>query len=515
MSALRALKEKSIYKRFFKFWSEKDIKGNLLLLAPFLGLYYFLLAQHELWRDEINAWAVSYVSHGLGELLGRVHYEAHPALWYLILYLASRVTTAVWMLKLVQGTIGTGIYLMLALASPFRRFELLLIYAGYYIAFQYTVMCRMYGLEVLFALIFMWFRMNRPDWIKRNVLWLGLIANVDVTASILACGLLLEYLLDESRKNREQQRLVLRPLAGALLLFALCESVAIATLWPAHDISWSSTGRLFAQFADPLHLGFCTALWAGISWYPQVISPVLLWPEMDFWPQGFWVTPILAIYYPIFRGHRAEARLFAFVVLGGIVFSQMTNVAGVRHIGIVYLAFLMVLWSLRFRGQPVSRWSYVLLGALVLSSGATLCEQWGRPFSDAGNAARWLGGQNLNAVPLIGLPDTIVVGVAERLNQPIYQLDCNCTDRVMTFHRRRDYFHSSDAVMEHELIPRTALALDNLHTGSALLLLNFALTPEQTRGLAGSGIAVEQAAQFTRGVVPDEHIYIYRMQRRQ
>ncbi|WP_420239698.1 hypothetical protein ACOBR2_09090 [Telmatobacter bradus] len=500
-----------ITERFFGFWKANDWRGNLLLMLPFLALYCFVLARHEVWRDEINAWAIAYVSPNLGELLRRIHYEAHPALWYVILFAASRISAGVWMLKLVQGAIGTAIYLLLAVSTPLRRLELALIYGGYYIAFQYTVMCRMYGLEVLFALIYIWFRTNRPQWLKRNVLWLGLIANVDLTAAILATGLLLEYLHAQWQERRQNGLPWRRALAGAVVIYGAMTGLALLTLWPAKDISWTSTGHLFAQAADPLHLGFSAALWMGLPWYPQVISPVLLWPDLNFWPQGFWVTPILVLYVLIFRKHRREGAFFGLIIGCGILFSQATNVAGVRHIGIVYLAFLLALCMLRHRGASVSRWSYVLLAAGVLASLATVAQQWGRPFTDGGEAARWIEQQKLGNLPILGTPDTMVVDVTERLNKPVYQLDCNCMDRVMTFSRRRDSYYRRPYYLYSVVALRTAQALKNLNASDALLVLNFPLPEEQRQRMLQAKIQANLATSFERGLLPDEHFYIYRV----
>lgn len=511
VQTLERAESKVFNNAFLSFWRGNDLRGNLLLMLPFLALYYYVLARHEVWRDEINAWAIAYVSPNLGELFSRVHYEAHPALWYIILFLASRISAGVWMLKLVQGAIGTAIYLLLATSTPLRRLELALVLGGYYIAFQYTVMCRMYGLEVLFALVYIWFRMNRPQWILRNVLWLGLMANVDITAGILATGLLVEYLYERVSHRRSFDLPWRRQLVEALALYGAMAALALVTLWPARDISWSSTGRLFSQLADPLHLGFATALWTGLPWYPQVISPISLWPDLNFYPQGFWVMPVLALYFLVFRKHRREGFLFALIVICGILFSHATNVAGVRHTGITYLAFLLALCRMRHHDLQISRWSYVLLAAGVIASIATAAQQWGRPFTDGGAAAEWIAGQKLDHLPILGTPDTMVVDVTERLNKPVYQLDCNCMDRVMTFHRRRDSYYSEPRYMYRVMADRTAQAMRDLKTDEALLVLNFPLPEQQKKDLGKDDIHADLAASFERGVLPDEHFYIYRV----
>ena len=79
---------------------------RLLRMLPFLILFYIQLVHHQLWRDEINAWGLVAASPTFHALLGNVHYEAHPAFWYVVLYPGSKLTHAPWMMKLVEGIIS-------------------------------------------------------------------------------------------------------------------------------------------------------------------------------------------------------------------------------------------------------------------------------------------------------------------------------------------------------------------------------------------------------------------------
>ncbi len=482
---------------------------NLALMLPFLGLLLVRLAQHAVWRDEINAWAIAYNSTSLGELLHRVHYEAHPALWYLILYAASHISHSVWMLKLVEGLIATGIFFALALLAPLRRSELVLIFAGYYIGYQYSVFCRMYGLEVLFLFLYLWFRTNRPHWLLRNTLWLALLANVDVSTAVLSTGLLFEYLCSQYRR-RGVTRGNLR-IGYSLGIYALGIAVSVATFLPAKDISWVATGKPFSSFLDPVHFGCAFALWTGLPWFPQTMSPISLWDGIQPWPHGAMPPLVLALLYFAFRKHRAMAMMVGVTLVFGILFSDITGVAGVRHIGIAYLIVIAALWMLRFEGVPPSWPGYVLLSLAVLANIVTFAQQWGRPFVDDDAAAQWIVAHHLQDMPLIQTPDTILIGLPERLERPVYQLDCLCIDRVLTFHRRRDLFNAPDFDRAAAIPPRSLQAMHDLHTSEALFLFNQPLTPAQYAAFSAEHLAVVPAAQFTAGVLEDERVYIYRL----
>ncbi len=487
------------------------------LVLPFLLLFYVQLAHHALWRDEINAWAIACVSTGIPDLLHRVHYEAHPALWYLILYGPSRLAHALWAFKLVEAAIATGIYLLLGFAAPFRRLELLLILGGYYVLFQYTVMCRMYGLELLFALLYVHFRMRHPAWTVRNTLWLGLMANVDLTGAILAGGLLLEYVLElalpqgattvDNPRVGVRRAFRLRPCLAPLALFAAFMSVSLETLWPAKDISWGTTGRAFSQVFGIHHTIETILKWIAQPWYPGPIEQIGSWTSTPYLLFTVFAALLLPCLFAVFRAHRRLGLMMVAITVTGMLFTQLTNVAGVRHTGIVYIAFLVALWILRFRGMPVSPWIYPLLGLVAVFGVLALFEQWSHPFVDDDAAAHWIQTQPMQE-PLLVAPDTNVVGVPERLQRSFYSLECACTDFVLTFRNNRDAFR-----LTTDVPPAVAEGLRRLQVQQALLLINRRLRPDEQQTLLERGVEALLATSFQAGRVADEHFFLYQITR--
>ena len=136
---------------------------DLLLAVPFLALLYVQLAHHVLWRDELNALAITWASPTIPSLFWHIHHEGHPWLWYVILWIPSRFTQSVLVLKFVQGIVSTAIILFVALRSPFRTWEKALVLAGYFFVFEYTVLSRMYGVMLLMLVVYLWWRTTRPD----------------------------------------------------------------------------------------------------------------------------------------------------------------------------------------------------------------------------------------------------------------------------------------------------------------------------------------------------------------
>ena len=478
----------------------------MLFVSPFLLFLYWELAGHVLWRDEINVWGLVTQSHSVAEVLSRVRYEGHPAFWYLLCYGASLISHQLVMMKLVQAAVATAIVLVLAFTGPFRRFELALILLGYYLSFQYTVMARMYGLEVLFALLYAWSRVRFPERQWLNALWLGLVANQDVTGMLLATVLMAEYVWDRWHVAKRAGEDALKAVLPGVAVYTGLVLVSVMSLWPTKDIGWASTGPVFAHFSDPEHFGNAFAKWAGVGWFPSTTDVIAHWEEVQPWPHAFLVPLALAALIAFYWRKPRYAATYAGVAVVGMMFSHATHVGALRHVGIIYIAFLVTLWMMRSRGERVSPAVYVLHGFMVYATIANVVQQWGRPFADDRDAARWLASNKLEDMPMLGTPDTNVIGVTERLGRPMYQLECACWDNVLTFAKRRDAFDPKT-----DIPSRTIQGMDRLAGQDALLLTIAPLSKKEQGQLTSGAVQTEMVASFDRGVVADEHIYIYRL----
>ena len=486
------------------------VMTRLLRMLPFLILFYVQLVHHELWRDEINAWGLVVASPTLRALLANVHYEAHPAFWYVLLYPASKLTHAPWMMKLVEGFIGTGIYLVLALASPLRRAEQILVYCSYFVLFEYTVMSRMYSLMLLFALVYLWSRLRYPDRLLQNAFLLGVVASTDLTGMILSGALLLEYWADSLQRRREFALPTLVQLLQSGVVYAAMVALSAATLWPSKQISWRTTGHVGMYLHSKVHLVYSVLNYLSLPWFPV----------NRFFPRQFWdarsmAAPVLYfLLLPvvvgsliwIFRRWPRLLLMMGALAFVGIVFTHVVYDGSMRHFGIIFVGFVAGIWILRYRNQPVSRLAYLLLALNAVGGATAAIGQWVRPFTDDATVVQWLQANHLDQADLIGTPDTHVVGVAERLQRPMYFLDCGCVDTYMKFSNRRDAYDSLK-----DLPAALATALQRLHGPEKVLMLNRELTESEAAGLKTEGVRAEPIASFTRGDVVDEHYFLYKV----
>jgi hypothetical protein len=489
---------------------------DLLFALPFIALFWLNLAHHQMWLDELNAWGLAAASPTLRDLFANIHYEGHPWLWYFILWIPSRFTHAPVAMKWVEAIIGAAIYLIIALLSPFTRLQKMFFLLNYFVIFEYTVISRTYGLMLLFALLCVWRRALSPRSVIGNMALLGALANTDVTGILLSGALLLEYVHTYVSGPLHREIPALRVLT-ALVVYAAFLLVSVHTLSPAPDISWETTGHLFEHASSVPRLLHAIGDVAVAPWWPFASGyPAYFWnTDVEFHKSAVAFIPlVLAGYFWIFRRSPSLLLLIAAALLFAICFAHLVYIGYVRHWGLSVIAFLLALWIFNTRspddGQSPRRalsWVvYVFLVVGAVKGVAAVAAAWTHPFSETGNVAAWLRRQHLDHEPIAGASDLDLAGVAERLQRPVYFLNCNCVDTYMKFSHRRD------GMTDEDVPPRIALALDRLHVSGLVLIMDNPLTPQQMQDLNLEHLQVEQLSQFT-GSEDRFTFTLYRVQR--
>jgi hypothetical protein len=497
---------------------------ELAWTLPFLLLYWLDIAHHQLWFDELNAWAISAASPNLWTLSHYVHYEGHPWLWYYVLWLPSRLSASPVLMKWTEVWIGTAIYLVIAFRSPFTRVEKLLIYLSYFIVFEYTVMSRMYGIMLLLALLYVARRVEKPHGVIGLALLLGLMANTDLTGMVLSGALLLEYAYTAWKDERGDGQHVWadagwRRQAAALLVYCALVGLSVYTLLPAKDISWQSNNGLFFEALRPAKLARCFVNVTAGPW----------WPINGEFPRRFWETDVraqrglellaplvLAAYWHCFRRER-RAQLLMVLTLGfAIAVADIVYIGRVRHWGITVVSFLVCVWMMRAKLNRAAvegrarllPWSaYALLGMSVMAGLIAVFLSWAHPFSNSAKAAQWLREHQLANAALVGEPDVSFSSVAEQLQRPVYYLECGCVDRFKLFSADRG------AYAIPELPDRLVLAAKNLHTDQLIFFRWRKLEPFEIEALRQRSFSVQQLAVIDGADSWLENYWIYRIAR--
>ncbi len=464
-----------------------------------------------MWRDELNALAIAWASPTIPSLFWHIHHEGHPWLWYMILWIPSRFTHSLLVLKVVQGIVSTAIILFVAFRAPFRAWEKALILAGYFFVFEYTVPSRMYGVMLLLFVVYLWRRTTKPESPILSGVLLALIASVDTLGIILSFALLLEYAYTAFGRRRTSPLFSRRTAISAVAIYAAITLFAIWSARPAKDISWRTTGRPFKDAKDLSHLYEAFLNYTILPFLP-VKSP----RSHFFWNPSLhrdlvqYTVPmlifVLMLYWP-FRGRWNLLLMISATILAGTLFGHLIYPGSERHFGVVFLAFLAAAWIVR--GENLTAlwpWPiYVLLGLSALSSVWAVIGSWKRPFSYNKAAAEWIVANHLEHMPLVGEEDTSVVGVAEYLNRPIYQIECSCVDTYLLFSSRRDNYTTAEA-------PQRILQAAHFYNDQPLLfVLVHPMKPEEEKGLKEEGFQIEPLASFNSAEEIAENFYLYRL----
>ncbi|MEO1144519.1 MAG: hypothetical protein AAFY26_02830 [Cyanobacteria bacterium J06638_22] len=170
------------------------------IIVGFLIFGFLGILQHEMWRDEMQAWLLARDSASVLDLLRVMKYEGHPALWHLCLHGISQITQQVFFVQGFHFLISLGIVYLIVRHSPFLPLQKFFLSFSYFIFFEYTFISRNYNLGVLFLFLFcvVYYR-PRPRYILLATL-LALAANTNVYAFILSISLALFWLLDVLRQ---------------------------------------------------------------------------------------------------------------------------------------------------------------------------------------------------------------------------------------------------------------------------------------------------------------------------
>jgi hypothetical protein len=486
---------------------------NAAVLLPFLIIYWANIAHHTMFFDEVNAWAISVASPNLSVLFHHVHFEGHPWLWYFILWIPSRLTHDPVGMKWVVAIFGTASITIFGMMSPFHRWQRALILSSYFFMWEYTVMCRMYTVMLLLAILYAVRRSRRPTGVIGCAVLMGIMASTDMTGMLLSGAFLIEYLY--STFISRELVISRKRWAAALSLYATCAALAIASLWPAKDISWQSSGKLGSYFLDGGRWLWVLGNMVAVPW----------WPISSLFPQHFWqenVEPlswiyilvpfVLLAYWLTFRKQKNLLLLIGVTLFLGICFGDIVYIGRVRHWGIVFVSLILGLWLQRTSNYSIEtkklHWPLLLYGLLAMSAIAgavAFAESWVHPFSRARETAQWLRSNEPPNVSLAGGLDVSFSSVAEELQRPVYFLECGCVDTFKLFSRDRELR------AESEIPLRLVRAFADMHTQRIVFLMYRPLEPAELAQLEQTRIHPKLLTSFPGADSLYESYFVYEM----
>ena len=353
------------------------------ITLAFLALVAVGAASHEMWRDEVRAFSIATAERVPVHLFANLRNEGHPALWYVLLYLASLVGGwSRFALPVTSALVAaTGVWL-LARYAPFPLWQRALFAFGAIPAYEYAVMCRNYGISMtlLFAFCALGERRHTRPLLTGVVL--ALLANTNVHAALLAGLLVLVWLGESARHAGAVRSIPRRTLAGCAVALAGCAACALqvrpdaASTVLAHPLTIAgltrAVGRLLANPGAPFQLAFIQhAVNPEMGWLVAVPSPV-----GDIWAEhlGWIVTDAMFLAVAIVLARRPLLLLAFLGAVGGLgAFFLEVYVGLRRHQGLLYVFVIALLWLAATAGErrepapPWWRWlAHATLGAMLM-----------------------------------------------------------------------------------------------------------------------------------------------------
>lgn len=280
---------------------------------------------HEPWRDEVVPLSIARQAHSLPELAAPLRYEGHPILWYLVLWVSAHVLGGTWALKAASLACAIGAIFLLNRA-PLPWWIRILFTFSFYPLYQYSVVSRGYGLEMLLLFAFCALASGRQQRPLALALALAGLANTEVFGlimSVAAAAMLALGVTDWRRTVRDPW------VVGGCAIYAVGLVLAAAVALPAsghpltgfRDLDWSWVA-----------LGIGWAI-AQPAFHATAIS---LLPAPSLWAWG----------YLVYLAPR-PARL-AFTAIGLVGFEALFNLVygpnALWHLGNFMLLLTAAVW---------------------------------------------------------------------------------------------------------------------------------------------------------------------------
>ena len=358
----------------------------LVVVVVFAATVATVILHHEMWHDELNSWDVARDATSLPGLFANMHFESHPALWYLCLYVITRFTHDPVAMQLLHLVIATGTVAVVAWFSPFTILERWLLVFGYFFVYEFAVISREYALGILLALaVCALYAKPRPRVVLLSIL-LALLANTSLYGLFLTVALGAGFALDGKLPRT-------RTLAVCAIGVILATAIALITLYPKPDNRFAPEWHRFDPVRVEGVLGLATAAYIPLPDLDDVPSP---WnsslildeaSELHALPRGLpaavFSCVMLVSVILVLRRDRAAMTAFVLGTAMMLLFIYLKYSGGMRHHGHLFVLLVACIWIAR-RGVRPSKPSpalIVLLGVQVAAGAYFLVADYREPFS--------------------------------------------------------------------------------------------------------------------------------------
>jgi hypothetical protein len=470
-------------------------------MAAYAALLVILALHHEMWRDEVRAFSVATRAGSWSALLAELHYEGHPALWYVILRVGFALTHSNLVLPIAGLAVALCAAYVILRYAPFPIWLRLLAIFGAFLGYELSVVSRNYGIGVLFMLLACVAYKARRDQPLILGAMLALAANTSVhaaVASLLLVALWLTDLLDSDTRPA-----LVRPSGIASVALALLGVVlALVTARPSPDMAWAfsashlDAGRVIRSMLTDPGKGLVGYHSASIS-----AAAELPWRVLNI--DGGVATRIivdacLAWLAWSLRGSWRALAAIVITIVGFEVLFRNVYTGALRHEGIVLFLIFSICWMAVVRAKDPSklakRVAFGLLPLFAFQSAAlpVMAVRYIRyPESNSKAFGEWINAnpEYRNAI-LVAEPDYMMESMPYYVSNPVYMA------RQGEFHFRV-YFDSGPKRKLELTLDRLVAISDSLACAKRVPVLMSIAYPDFTFRQQGDARPNYKGSRFT------------------
>lgn len=297
----------------------RDRWAKWLALACYALLTSVLVAHHEPWRDEADAWLIARDQSVLG-VLNLASYSGTPCLWYFVQMPFAKLGLPFETQGILNLFIVLGAAALFLFRAPLPLVPKLVLLFGYHLSFEYSVIARNYGLGIL--LLFLVAANDRARFTRplRYGVLLALLANVSAHFFMMSGVLCVAWLVELFRRERAPARFV----GPAIAVLGI--GATFAQLLPARD----------GQFAPGLFTTF--------------VPVRLLAPYRTLFPYGesFWLALVSIATFALPLLYLATRPRALLLFLGSyaclLYIFVFKHGGGTWHYGLVLILLIASLW---------------------------------------------------------------------------------------------------------------------------------------------------------------------------
>jgi hypothetical protein len=354
-------------------------RRDLVVWIAYCAMLALVVPWHEPWSDEAQAWLLARDLSLPQLVFHQLRYESHPPLWYLILWLPAHLHLPYAAMSWISAAIAAaGIYVLLRYA-PFPFYVRAILPFTFFLAYQYAVVARSYGLfPLLCFLVAHTYRASPPRPLRMAVL-LALLANVSIHGTLVACAFALVYAW-ELFEQRDTVMLSARNLTGAAMLFAASIVLVAVTIRPPASLhTVASPGVVDAMHLRLHHVPDATPqdqATATASAQPVANGPATTGSTKDHLLARLGDLPRI-LSYPVSSSHMLAFVVYLYVVVYLYAREQFLLLAPLAvlaaflglvyardwHLGMLWVVLLSVLWAAW--DADADRTSFTLQNALA------------------------------------------------------------------------------------------------------------------------------------------------------